>query len=266
MSDDLKEKDGRSEKSWRYVHHEMGEQERREFERMMSTDEVLRRDVEHLRQINNNLRELMPLTEQTEETLADQILREWERSTVPSPSNIRAKVWTPFVEGVRTMFDVWRWCPYALRSLAVVAVTILLVVGIQAYLAGPLEWMRPEISLGVQYRGGEPEKAPGDRREDILKLHRVLRRSVEKKIADQEGMEPTRSWLWRERKWRLAAKYQELPGGGTQVQVTLYSSRHGIPLREWNNDYPDLRSFESRVDELGEQIVKELIASEREKE
>ena len=49
---------------------------------MMSSDEALRRETEQIRQINGHLRELMPLTEQTEETLADQILEEWERSTV----------------------------------------------------------------------------------------------------------------------------------------------------------------------------------------
>ena len=264
---DIKENGGRSEKSWRYVHYEMDEQERREFEQLMSADEALRRETDQIRQINSSLRELMPLTEQTEETLADQLLREWESSTNTTSLNTRNKVWASLVEGIRNMLEGWRWQPYALRSLATVAATVLLVVGIRAYLAGPVEWMRPEIELGVQYRGeGEPERTPGYTREDILELHRALRRSVEKYYADMKGTEHPRSWLGWGSKWRLAAKYQELPGGGTQVQVILYSSRHGTSVKEWNNYYPDLRSFGNEVDELGEQIVKELIASESEKQ
>jgi hypothetical protein len=260
----IKENDGRSEKSWRYVHHEMNEQERREFERMMRDDEALRRETKRIRQINGSLRELMPLTEQTEETLVDGILREWERSTVDSPSRIREKFWAPFMEGIRDMIEEWRWPSYAWPSLATVAATVLLVVGIQAYLAGPLEWMRPEISMGVQYRGGEPEKAPSYSRGDILELHGALRRSVEKYYAGMKGGEHPTSWLGRGRKWRLAAKYQELPDGGTQVQVTLYSSRHGTQVKEWSNYYPVLRSFGNEVDKFGEQMVKDLLANETE--
>ena len=187
----------------------MDEPERREFERMMGDDEALRREVDHIRKINSHLRELMPLTEQTEETLADQILQEWERSTVHTSSSTRQKVWTPFVEGIRNLLEGWRWQPYGLRSLATVAATVLLVVGIRAYLAGPLEWMRPEISLGVQYRGEEePERAPGYTREELLELHRALRGSVEKNYADMEGTEHPRSWLGRERSgaWRRSIK------------------------------------------------------------
>jgi hypothetical protein len=262
MNSDLKENGGRSEKSWRYVHHEMDEQERREFERLLGSDEALRQKMDQIRHIHDNLRELMPLTEQTEEMLADRIQQEWERSTVNSSPSARKKVWAPFVECIRTTIEAWRWRPYALKSLAAVVAAVLLAVGIRAYLAGPLEWMRPEISVGVRYRGGEPEKAPSYSRDEFLDLHQALRQSVEKYLADTEGTEHTRSWLGREKKWRLAAKYQELPEGGTQVQVTLYSSRYGTRVKEWSNYYPDLRSFENQLDELGKQIVKELVATE----
>ena len=264
---DIKENGGRSEKSWRYVHREMDERERREFERLMSTDKELRQETDKIRQINSSLRELMPLTEQTEETLADQLLREWESSTNKTSSNTRNKVWASLMEGIRNMLEGWRWQPHVLRSLAAVAATVLLVVGIQAYLAGPLEWMRPEIDFGVQYRGeGEPPRTPGYTREDVLKLHGALRRSVEKYYAGMKGTEHPRSWLRWGSKWRLTAKYQELPGGGTQVQVTLYSSQPRTLVKEWSNYYPDLRSFGYEVDELGDQIVKELVASESEKQ
>lgn len=257
MNSKVQEQNERSEKSWRYVHQELDEQESREFERRMGDDEALRREVAHIRQLDGRLRNLMPLTEQAEETLTDQILGEWERSTAGASSETREKIWTPFVKGLRTFFEAWRWRPYALGSLATAAATALLVVGLRAYLAGPLEWMRPEIDLGVQYRGGEPEKTIS--REEILKLHGALRRSVEKYYADSKG-----SWQGGERKWRLTTKYQELPGEGTQVRVTLYSSRQRTSVREWNRYYPNLRSFENEVDELGEQIVRELIASEPE--
>ena len=163
------------------------------------------------------------------------------------------------------MFEVWRWRPYALRSLATVAATVLLVVGIRAYLSGPLEWMRPEISLGVQYRGGEPERPQPYSREELLEIAWRPSPVGRKILCRHESAEHPRSGRGWGRKWRLAAKYQELPGGGTQVQVTLYSSRHGTSLKEWNSYYPNLRSFENDVDELREQIVKELIANEPEK-
>jgi hypothetical protein len=265
MNGDLKEKNNRSEKSWRYVHCEMNDPERLEFERLMSTDEALRRETEQIRRMNGSLRELMPLTEQTEETLADQLLKEWERATIQPSLSARKKIGAFFEEGVQTLLEAWRWRSYGWRSLATVAATILLVVGIRAYWSGPLEWARPEIAYGIQYRGeGEPERAPIHTRDDILNLHKALRKSVEKKIAERESTEHTRSWRGREKKWRLAAKYQELPNGGTQAQVTLYSSRHGAPEKEWSRYYPDLRSWGDQVDELGDQIVKELVTNEPE--
>lgn len=260
---EVKENGGRSEKIWRYVHQEMEEQERQEFERMMDADEALRREMDPIRQLHGSLHKLMPLTEQTEETLADQILRDWEQSTAHFPANPRKNGWTHYVEGVRNIIEGWQWSPYALRSLATVAATVLLVVGIRAYLAGPVEWIRPEIGLGIQYRGdGQPGRTPAYTRDEFLELHRALRQSVDQHLANVEGTEQTRSWLGGGRKWRLAAKYQELPNGGTQVQVTLYSSRDGRWMKEWSNYYPDLHSFENEVDELGKQIVKELMATQ----
>ncbi len=255
-------KNNRTEEIWEFVHGEADASTRADMETAMETDARLREEVEAVKRLSQQLRDLMPATEGTAEALEDQILAEWEiaegsrhwkpkggQDTMSSPSRR--------VEISRSRaLRLWTGMAFA------AAAGLILMLGVQYYPQRTIQWARPDIETGVQYRGETVrEKPPIYAKEDMRAFYVTVKQSVQNAHGRLKPSTAGESRLGRKSRWRLSTKLRELPEGKLTVHVEAYDKAEDRIVEDWTAHFLNAETFVSEVDEFGLLIAKKLVTA-----
>ncbi len=241
-------------KTWAYVHGEISDAERTEMERALPSDPELRREVEEVRRMDRQMRALMPLTELTDEKLADEIL-----ARIDAAPARPARAETPsFLEWLGGWADRLLM-PQPVLRLAMAAAAVLILVGGFNLMQGPVGWTQPEI-LVPSYRGAVtlPPGVTIHREDELRSCADELGGKIEEKYEAQAPRRGLKDRLFGRRDWRLRIRVQVLPTGKLHVAVSPAAPAPGAPGLEWTQVYADSAEFRKGIDELSARVAGEL--------
>ncbi|MFH0908326.1 MAG: hypothetical protein V1929_06155 [bacterium] len=243
-----------SEKAWTFVHGELGEDARQDFEGRMSHDGAIRALVGEVQDCDRELRRLAPFASVSEEELQERVLAAWDAGQANegdrgNPSIRRnSVVLKPASRRPHFQFNKPVRLAFAAAACGIVAV-----VGVRQMQTPAFVW-EVEIIQQAKYRGAGGEEAlPRYTRADMTELTSSLRASVEDEFRYLANRDRT---VWPG--WVLSTRIQELESGRLAVQVQAYKSKGEKPIKEWLKNYADAQSFRARVYDYGRQIVEDL--------
>ena len=244
----------------RYVHHELDEPARQDFERRLNSETDLKLQVWEARHMHLRLKPLLKWAALDDETLTDYILEEMNKAET-SAGDSASGVIVPFPTQ-RTSVKVTGRRRRPLRWMGAAAAVALIWLGYNLSVS-PLDWQQPVIRQQVDYRQpGEPASKSRYQPEQLLDSVRYL----EKQCMASYRAAASRS-LWRslsgQSDWVLAVTVQEIPRGRLVLGVTAVHTDDPSQQRNYSGMYKDLEEFSSDAEALGRHIGTDLAAGGR---
>ena len=235
----MTDQDKQDAKVWAYVLGEGSRQERAEMEQQMAQDPLLAEQVAAAKKIDRVMDRLIPAMNQTQEQVAEDIVRDWERQLASQQQQGEDTV----LERAPSTPSFWAWLSSGLLPrLALAAACLLLAFSFITRMSGPLRWVDPGESAIV--RGDLP---PGMSAEDYRALEKSVRNALiaayRRDVPDteQSWLAGAKSpWLWRVRVAPTA-------DAAILVQVALVNRKSGEPRQEWAEVFADTHDFTDRI-------------------
>ena len=226
----------------RYVHGEITELERQEFEVRFRESSALRQEVEVARQISTRMKSLRGAVGNDWEKLADRIVHEIEIDEAVCETPVRRKS---------------RLILFRSVTVLAAAAAIVLLLAVPRYLTNPIDWGPPIVGQDAQLR------QPGETTQSLRKYtQEELRQSFDRfRVSLDREYRHSSSGLrefFSHRKWKLSTSIQEMRAGRVAVFVAAARSDESSRPREWTEYYHDLNAWRDDADALGARIAKEL--------
>lgn len=254
--------DSRKEQAWAYVHGQLDESARREFERLLESDRDLAFLVKQARAMDKRLRRLMPLSRMTEEELEEKILKEWEKSQAAGVAEARP-AFAAFVASLADKAAAWLFPMPVLRVAVVVAVCLLAAVGVYHYNLDSLCWEAARIASSPGYRGEAAAEKPAYGLRDL----EMFTADVQKRIqASYDELAPPRgAWqrLTGQRRWTLRTELQVLPTGRLLLRTSALDGRTEAEAAEWVEYFEGPGASEESREAFARRVVRDLIEKGR---
>jgi hypothetical protein len=234
----------------------MDSRDRAEMEQIMARDAAMREEVNKVQAADAYFRTLMPLVEQPDEVLEDQLLQEWEADRMTMHQARAAVRRHARLSDMWDRMKEWFVLPAPAR-LALVTVTclLLMMVGVYNYSSPDLGMMAPELLPAVSRSG---ELIGMYEREELMdyamRLNEVMMRQYD---ALDPGSKP-KSVFRRVHDWTLRSSFQELDDGMIRVDVAALSRADGPPFRQWRQTFASVDDYFGRVDMFGAGIAEDL--------
>ena len=244
-----------SNKAWSFVHGEMDEEAQKEFKEMMAQDQDLRKEIEEVKQTNAYLRTLMPLLDQSEQDLEENLLQAWEATQEEEAHQDKKKDNAIPFPAPRKRKEPILLRPQA-RLVLAMAACILVFVGVYHYTASPIKWMAPEI-VPIKYRGENIEGVytPQELKQYASQLKSTIDERYESLLAEAKTeRQPSKA-----RPWTLHMRMQEINGGTLRVDVKAYKKDNTVPIQSWSEFYESKDLFQSEIDNFSASVSTYLI-------
>ena len=240
-------------KLWSYVHNQLSQADRLAVDQAVASDPELRKQLTRMKELDQQMRKLLPIAGQSDQAFEDRVLKAWENASQPVPE--RANAWTRIMEW---LMPQQRPAAAFRLALAGAACLLLLVAGYN-YLQGPLGWSKTVITAAPSYRGGETNSTPFH---DLAALDQEtagLRHSLR---SHYEMASPQRH-VWQQllgrKAWILSATIQLLPQDKLLVQVAASRTKGGKPVQEWSRYFSNAKEFSRQMDAWATEISEALV-------
>ncbi|QHI69068.1 anti-sigma factor family protein [Tichowtungia aerotolerans] len=218
-----------SKQIWAYLHRELSDTEKSQFEQALQEDSDLRQAYEEQMSTHAALGELLtPSVEEilSEEELTEKLIAEW---AAEHPEQLEDR--TP-----KTRRKI---LPFALPLAAAAALVILF-----ALPSGPIRWQSTVYGSAPRLRGDSAEQS------------RYTKAQFKQAVGELQ--KTVESSCDASKKWTLRIYLQELADGALGIEVTGHSHHNTGLSKVWEKSFQSLENFREEVPRFGKQIANEL--------
>ena len=250
----------RNERIWSFVHGMADGQAVRETQRVMSSDESLRLDVEKTEFTDRYLHTLQPFIQADADEVAEALLDAWEEDLQKDAASAGGVETAEMVQASPPPTGRTIRFPGALRIGLAAAACALVVLGTRNYLSPSLGWRAPEIAPAARRSHNGGEETGVYSRSQLKRVAADLRQSIQRQYDQQPSAGPSRSFFSRRSDTALLVRVHEVGRGFLLVEVEAYGRKTKEPSRSWNETFASPDAFAAHTDALGARIAADLAA------
>jgi hypothetical protein len=233
-------KDGEetNNKAWAYIHRELDDGARAEFELAMQKDVSLARLVEEVKQADREFARLLPLSEQSPDVLEEKILEAWESSQAPKQKQ-HAPVVLP------------SWGFGANSGWVLLAACLILGMGIHWFAGGPLEWKSQNLATVYRGEGSSPYSD-----EELTRLGEQVRDQL---VLEYRTLTPRRLSVLPVPKsvWAWNVQVSPTTDRAILLEVAIYDDVDQPPVHIWQETFTDLEAAAAGLKDWANLIILE---------
>ncbi|MFC1468180.1 hypothetical protein ACFLQY_05825 [Verrucomicrobiota bacterium] len=214
---------------WAYLHDELAQEQRQQFEATLENSGELRQALEERQSTHKELQALLPLLEDEDTRTAEALLAEWETEHPKYQEQPPRK----------------KIIKFPLLAAAAAALVMLVM---QPWSQGPIDWQRTAIGAAPQLRGESGVHGHYSSGK-LRQAARDLQEATETRLMELTDTPAA---------WRLQIAMQELAEGALDVEVSGHPRSQPEQTEIWSRTFVSLPAFREGTGSFAHQIAEDI--------